>query len=214
MAKLPDNISVTVQAKGSVIKIPSQKQLEEQFRPYAAELGRLVFAWNRLHETLAALFWAITGFKRSSMAHAIWYATDSERTQRQMLRRLAAVVFSNDSEKRNGVTWLLNEIDSSLAGNRNDAIHTPLAFFTDSFGVELRPDSFSGSPRAKGLAGKDLMIEFNWYRERADVFSAYAEKMRAVLINPKLQSWPETPALPQKAQTKSRKATPHQKPGK
>jgi hypothetical protein len=67
MAKLPEDISVNVQVKGTVIKVPSQKQLEKQFRPYAVELGRLVYAWNRLHEKLAGLFWAITGFKNGAM---------------------------------------------------------------------------------------------------------------------------------------------------
>jgi len=197
MAKLPENISVTIQAKGTVIKVPSQKQLEQQFQPYAVELGKLVFAWNQLHEKLAGLFWAITGFKNGAMASAIWYSTDNERTQRKMLRQLAEVVFSGDNKKKDGILWLVKQVDDALAGHRNDAIHAPLNFMTGPFGTVLEPSWYSGSPRAKSLAGKDLMSEFKWYRERADLFATYAAKIHAALLLPD-RPWPEIPALPPK----------------
>ena len=166
MTKLPNNIGVTVEdAAGLIVKIPSQKQLEKQFEPYAIELGKLVYAWNRLHEKLFGLFWVVTGVQNGNIANAIWHSTDSDRAQRQMLRKAAQVVFAADSEKKDGVMWLLNQVDQSLAGNRNDAIHAPLAFFTDPSGTKLGPSWYSGHPRAKSLEGKELMTEFKWYRE-------------------------------------------------
>jgi hypothetical protein len=204
VAQLPRNISVILQMKGHVIKVPSQKQLERQFRPYAVQLGKLVFAWNRLHEKLSVLFWKVTGIQ-NDIAIAVWYSTDSDRAQRQMLRKAAEVAFAKDDKKREGVVWLLNQIDHALAGSRNDAIHAPLAFFTDVFGTELKP-SLSGSPRAKGLAGKDLMTEFKWYRECADVLANYTTNLYAALSAPQLRPWPDIPSLPQKGRTKSRKA--------
>jgi hypothetical protein len=206
VAKLPENISLTLQIKSNVIKVPSQKQLERQFRPYAVELGKLVFAWNRLHERLAALFWAITGFQNGAIPLAIWHSTDNDRAQRRMLRATAEVVFANDPQKKKSVLWLLNEVDHFLAGHRNDAIHAPLAFFTDPFGTELKPSWYSGSPRAKGLAGKDLMTEFKWYRESADAFTTYAARLHGALKMPELRPWPEIPEMPQKARTKKRAA--------
>jgi hypothetical protein len=204
MGQFPKNISVTLQTKGHIIKVPSQKQLERQFRPYAIELGKLVFAWNRLHEKLSVLFWKVTGIE-NRVAIAVWYSTDSDRAQRQMLRKAAEAAFAADDKKREGVIWLLNKIDNFLAGSRNDAIHAPLAFFTDAFGTELKP-SWSGSPRAKGLAGKDLMMEFKWYRDCADSLALYATRMYAAQSIPALRLWPDIPALPQKGHTTSRKA--------
>jgi hypothetical protein len=114
-----------------------------------------------------------------------------------MLRQLAEVVFSGESKKKEGIFWLLKQVDDALAGHRNDAIHSPLSFMTGPFGTVLEPSRFSGSPRAKGLTGKDLMSEFKWYRERADVLANYAAKIHAALRLPE-RPWPEIPALPPK----------------
>jgi hypothetical protein len=100
MTKLPENIRVEIEAAGRVVKIPSQKRLEQQFEPYAIELGKLVYAWNRLHEKLAGLFWTVTGFQNGAVASAIWHSTDSDRAQRKMLRQVAEVVLAGDTNKK------------------------------------------------------------------------------------------------------------------
>jgi hypothetical protein len=48
-------------------------------------VGTPAFAWNFLHERLARLFIIVSGAERH-IALAIWYSTDSDRTQQGMLR--------------------------------------------------------------------------------------------------------------------------------
>jgi hypothetical protein len=101
MTKLPKNIGVTVEnAAGRIVRVPSQKQLEKQFEPYAIELGKLVYAWNRLHEKLFDLFWAVTGLQNGNIANAIWHSIDRDRAQRQMLRKAAQVLFAHEKRWR------------------------------------------------------------------------------------------------------------------
>jgi hypothetical protein len=61
MTKMPKNIRVEIQSQGRTVKIPSEAALETQFEPYAAEIGKVVFAWNRLHEKLARLCCVASG---------------------------------------------------------------------------------------------------------------------------------------------------------
>ena len=38
------------------MEYPSMRQLKKAFKPYAVELGQLIFAWNSLHDKLSFLF--------------------------------------------------------------------------------------------------------------------------------------------------------------
>jgi hypothetical protein len=198
MTKMPKNIGVKIETQGRMVKIPSEAELERQFEPYAVEIGKLVAVWNRLHEKLARLFCLAAGIQNINVANAIWHSTDSDRTQRQMLRKAAEVTFDAEAHKKDGIIWLVNQIDTMLAGNRNDAIHAPLAFFTDADGTQLLPSWDSGHPRAKSLRGKDLMTEFKWYRDCAVVLANYAECMWQASFPSARFAWPAIPALPRK----------------
>jgi hypothetical protein len=48
-----------------------------------------------------------------------------------------------------------------LSRQRNDAIHAPVAFFTDQDGTKLMTEYFFGNPRALNLKDKNLSEEFS-----------------------------------------------------
>jgi len=58
---------------------------DKHFTPIAVELGRLVFAWNELHEELGLMFEAVLQPKNPGAALAAWRTTESDRAQRKML---------------------------------------------------------------------------------------------------------------------------------
>src|ERR1700730_14728696 len=81
--------TVSISSGGVTYREPTETEQEAAFRPYAEELGRLVYAWNRLHVHCAELFHVATGIKSRDVALAIWHTTFSDLSQRKMLRAAA-----------------------------------------------------------------------------------------------------------------------------
>ena len=67
-------VRIVSSVDGIELKPPTLQEQEKLFQPYAEELGRLVFAWNRLHANLARLFWVVTGISSERMPLAIWHS--------------------------------------------------------------------------------------------------------------------------------------------
>ena len=75
---------------------------KDYLEPYYISLGKLVVAWNRLHDVMCRLFQVIedpTGLA-SIVPLAVWNAVTSDRTQREMLRAATLARFASDSEFR------------------------------------------------------------------------------------------------------------------
>jgi hypothetical protein len=192
------------------IAIPlTPQQLARRFRPYAVELGYLIYSWNRLQEVLARLFWQLTGMPDRLTALAVWYAVPSDRTQRDMLR--AALEASHEKRlkdfptARADISWLMKKAND-LSVQRNDAVHAPLKFEQSSRGAKLRSAHLGGHPRALRLRDKDLMTEFRWYADSADALSLFAEKAFHCLAGVPNQQWPTRPVIPQLEQYVIRRA--------
>jgi hypothetical protein len=183
------------------------------FRPYALEIGKLSLEWNALQEVLALLFAAaIDDGHGTLLAYKVWHSTPNDRAQREMLRAATGVKFSKEpympyapapTRALDDVEWLLKEVDR-LADRRNDAIHSPFwqAFYGDE--VRIEPATSLGHPRARKLAGKDVLAEFKWYQECARVLRVFAFKLCEVLMWFPQRPWPDRPQLPHLGQSKTR----------
>jgi hypothetical protein len=89
----------TADGKRYEIKDLSPDELRKIFTPYGAELGYLVAAWNRLHDTLAQLFSVIftpqterptaLNSRFYKMAVAVWHSTNSLPARRAVRNSLA-----------------------------------------------------------------------------------------------------------------------------
>jgi hypothetical protein len=197
----------------NIVRAPSQEQLQSEFTPYAVELGLLVYSWNRLQDALLRLFSILLGPHSLSLAGAIWYAINSDRTQRQMLLNAVKVATLSDERAREDIKWIIDHAER-FEDRRNNAIHSPLTFMTDHSGTTLTSAWFTGHPRAKKLRDKNLLEEFRWYGETAAVLATFAIRIYHRLAQHdtlKNEPWPERPQLPQLRQSEPRKAAPPQK---
>jgi hypothetical protein len=72
--------------------LPTTKEIDAAsaaFEPYFSAVGKVVHAWNHLHEELGKLFCEVVGISQS-MGMAIWHSTANDKAQRVMLE--AAIV--------------------------------------------------------------------------------------------------------------------------
>jgi hypothetical protein len=196
--------------RGTFGHVPTDEERAALYEPYAIAIGRLVFSWNHLHESLAQLFCALAPVHCENTMLGAWHATDSDSMQRRMLSgavkgSLPAVL--SDAQK-SSVEWLLAET-TKLSDARNNAVHAPLVFITSpDVGTRIAPFSQHGNPRAKRLeqAKKDLMHEIVSCRETADVLRSFALKAMVHLRrseNAERPPWPDKPALPDRDRRKN-----------
>jgi hypothetical protein len=142
-------------------KYLTPKQQTKKFKPYATEIGNVIFAWNRLQEELALLFWWFCERRTDEAMLAIWHSVHSDRYQRAMLRALIQAIdsraFGNRPKAKEDILWLLGKADYYSNG-RNDAVHAPYDFAKTSH--EVQPSHALQNPKALNLKDKNLIDEF------------------------------------------------------
>jgi hypothetical protein len=183
---------------------------DKAVRPYALEVGKLIFEWNKLQEYLGLIF-MMTLKQHSATALAVWHSTDNDRTQRKMLRAAAGKAFGQDSlapEKAlEDIIWLVNKADD-LANARNNAIHSPIMLIASEFpSLTIGSFWFYGNPRAANLKGKELLTEFKWGWKTARTLAIFALGIYQALSHG--ATWPKRPLLPQKVPLTSDKPRRH-----
>src|ERR1700752_2950121 len=144
----------------------TRRQIDKMYRPFVGDIGYFVVSWNRLQETLARLFWFVTGTSDGAMPLAIWHSSKDDRTQRAMLRSAAEVVFSGrflrkgrlatpaeNKQALDDIVWIVNTMNA-LANKRNTTIHSPFLVSVDTTlrsKARLTPHDTYGNPRALRL---------------------------------------------------------------
>jgi hypothetical protein len=172
------------------------------FEVYALAVGKVVHAWNYLHEALGQLLYYVTDPDDGRAALSKWYSIKDDRRQRAMLR---AVVLRAPEDRwppqalaaTEDVIWLLDRADQ-LADERNDAIHAPVSMVTDCTGMVVHASIaayVNGHPRARKLWGKRLVVEFERCEKVAGVLSSFAGEAVMALVNER-HPWPARPSLP------------------
>ncbi|WKA26365.1 hypothetical protein [Bradyrhizobium roseum] len=173
--------------------IPSWDALDKRFEPYAIQLGWLAYSWNKLHERLSDIFWALTGIQNGYIPAAIWNAVKNDRTQREMLKGLASATLTDRKDLLEEILWVLKQADK-FEDKRNDALHSPLIFMIEKDGPRLSSSHHMGNPRALKLKDKDLLNEFKWYGETANVLASYLPTLTRCIRSPNHPF--ERPTLP------------------
>jgi hypothetical protein len=108
----------TSEGKQYPFKMHTRASAKTVLRPYALELGLLANAWNQLHFNLSCLFVLLVNAANVTFSKAIWYATDSDFTQRKMLRSIIEADQNVLPNKRKLSKVQANEIDAVLDGFR------------------------------------------------------------------------------------------------
>jgi hypothetical protein len=185
----------------AIIRETSPERIKKLLEPYARDVGKLVAAWNQLQEHLGELFSIIVRKDYPGVALAIWHSTQSDRSQRQMLGAAKEAAFFScllNERAKNDIKWLLDRSDE-LAHQRNDAIHAPIAFYTDQDGTQLVTEYFFGNPRASSLKDKKLSEEFSWYEKKTTILSGFALRIAVCLRSPEIL-WLARPPLPNRGE--------------
>jgi len=168
----------------------------ELMEPIETALGRVVIAWNDLHDSMGWIFSRLVGVD-SNLGFPIWNSVIADRGQREMLRAAAwsSPVLDNRAECAEDIDWLCKQTDG-LSGKRNDAIHAPYKPIYDAEGKgEVRPFYYLGNPRAIALSDKDLMEQLVWFYLSFECLHRYAEEINTALLAKDLP-WPERPQMP------------------
>jgi hypothetical protein len=167
------------------------------FDSYATALGRVVHSWNRLHERLEYLFATIVG-GHEMIPRRIWHSSNNDRAQRGMLKAAIEAVPSQRWEQTSPNTlkdlrWLIEEINS-LATHRDNAVHAPVTTRHQAGDVDMITREDSLYQRARNLAGKELIVEFDYCERRSDVYWEFVGCANHALGG--RRAWPNRPSLP------------------
>jgi hypothetical protein len=193
------------------VRMPSDEEIKAAFQRYTDGVGRVVHSWNFLHEKLGQLFLAVFDAEKS-VVMSVWYAIDSDRSQRKMLEAATKAkpkvgwpqkdsgepIYDYVSE----ILWLLKETDV-LANQRNNAIHAPASLYIGDAGenpADMGAWFLYGHPRAKNLMGKKLLDEFLLYEQKAEILAQHCLAINTALSFPKTHGIPHRPLLPTRGQ--------------
>lgn len=156
-------------------------------------LGRVVCAWNNLHENLGHLFSAVIEGYLSEPALAAWHSHQSDRAQRAMLKDTAKAALATRPELLKEIEWLLKRADS-MAENRNDAIHATYALLyrVGQEDAMIAHDRY-GNKRSVRLAGKDLLEEFECYKTNIEALSVFCDRLFECVVDADCSLLPARP---------------------
>jgi hypothetical protein len=187
---------------------PTERQMQRGFKPYALELGMLIFSWNRLQAALGQLFSDVLTGTKFNISQAAWNAITIDRLQRQMLLAAAIASPSLQARAKDDIKWIVDRAEE-FEDRRNNAIHAPFEFVLekDFRGYVLAPAWYTGHPRAIKLRDKHLLNEFRWYGETAAVLANFARRVH-YRFDDSGSSWPRRPELPQLGQSATRRGRP------
>jgi hypothetical protein len=189
-----------------IVKYPTDAEVRAAFEAYVTGVGKVAHAWNYLHERLGALFAAVLNTPDRNVAAAVWYSPYVDRVQREMLRAAIEAMAeyrwqSLPNDARDDLKFVLKEIDA-VGYKRDDAIHAPASLYTDYTGSEMAASFLSGHRRAKNLAGKQLLIEFDWCERYSEELSRFVAKATEALLFGGVQ-WPSRPRKPDRKPKRS-----------
>jgi hypothetical protein len=205
------------------------------YRPYIIAIGRLVIAWNELHERLAFLFSAIlsdeqrrsipkkdraTFYRRELERIAgIWSSSAYDRPKRAMLEGLMTPLVTDDFIRFpnfvSDIKWVLEETNK-LEEFRNNAVHVPITIgigataktieeHISTFGVV--PDIFMKNRRALKLAHKSHQDVLREHRWTCSAAIVLSDFTLKICWALLFDEapWPRRPSLPNRGQRKSRR---------
>jgi hypothetical protein len=195
----------------SIIKFPTDAELQRAFEDYTLAVGKVSFAFNYLQEQLCELFVAvIMAAHTPQTGRAIWYCTDSDRSQRLMLEAAIKVApperWQNRPRAREDLLWLMEKANS-VANKRNDAVHAPCSAAISENGTEMMASFFSLHQRARNLHGKELLVEFDYCERFAETLSRFT-KASTFALHVAQQPWPDRPTMPNRRPKKTLQGQP------
>ncbi len=167
-------------------------------------VGKCVYEWNQLHESMGLLLSRIVAPNEpwSKPLLAMWNSLQSDRAQREMLLAASNATFPKKAERktspcpREDIAWLVNKTNH-LSDDRNNIVHAPLTVLSQAEGKivnKVVPNTFFDNPRASKLSQHDLEARLTWVTTTSRALTFYARRLDWGLASG-LQSWPAKPQL-------------------
>ena len=165
---------------------------EEIYKKYALALGQAALSWNWLHECLGHLF--VFMYQQDSWGNPYWALWNSAGFDRPKRKLLDAAMRTMSEEKIRAfpqavaeIKWLLDRVEA-LEEDRNNVVHSPLFYLygrdpgSDKTTAKVQPVTVFDNPRAHKLSAKDVLTEFRYVRDSAQVLAQYANALRVAMI--------------------------------
>jgi hypothetical protein len=113
------------------------------------------------------------------VASAVWYAVQNDRLQRSLLIAAASKRLTPEGGRKNKLLgdteWVVKKANG-LGSQRDDTIHSPVSMFIGD-PIQFVSMYFFGHPRAMNLKGKDLLDEFELYRQNTTILKNYLSQL-------------------------------------
>lgn len=177
--------------------IKKSNYTEEEFAPYTAALGAAALAWNAMHESLAALFWVLTGDDEGRLSLAVWNAINSDSGKRELLS--ASLETSGLARgPQSDIGWVLEKI-RLFAKHRNRLTHAPLCRYIHRPGVHpsLALNNGLAIKLTKDLSGGvNIVDQYDWVRRWCLTMDQYLLSLAEAAGRDSRTPWPNRPELP------------------
>jgi len=165
---------------------------------HALAIGKIAMAWNEYHSILGELYSDLFTHGRNwQLALAAWHSIPSDKTQRDMLRKVAELKFKTSSRELKEINWLLEKTNEVVSVQRNIGLHTLLWSFVADDGKHLILPIVSNDRTAKALANTKVLHEYIHYEKQIRKMLSFAVGLQFAL-SPRRKGkkqWPERPAL-------------------
>lgn len=172
--------------------------MEREFRPYTKALGAAALAWNELHESLAVLFWTLTGDEEGKLSLAVWNVIRNDNYKRDMLE--ASIWTAGLAESHaDDIKWALGEI-TKFSHERNKVVHAPLCRLYQKRGVF--PSTARNNILARKLSintkdGVTIADQYDWVRRWCLTMGRFVLSLAEADAPASQTPWPSRPELPQ-----------------
>jgi hypothetical protein len=166
------------------------KRYSKQVAKHAKATGTLLWAWNRLHQSLADAFGHIVSPEDMAIGLRVWAVIRADLYQREMLRALLAKP-GIQPDVAEALEWLI-DVANKLSEERNDLAHTALGQVNDGGRIVLIPDMLLLPGKfdevmqwlkkdRKKLVGDIIALSF--YARDVVSHLMFSEKLHRVLID-------------------------------
>lgn len=172
-------------------------RMRRAYRPLATEIGLVACYWNNLHARLSLIYANLLAPGKIVTAEQIgplasWNTLESDRSQREMLRAVAAAALKADKRAKDSIDWIINKANE-LSDKRNDLVHSPYILTLRGGELSVTPNVFFEHRRAKKL-GPNPQQQAKDCAYSISVLISYASDVDACMKFPELP-WPQRPQL-------------------
>lgn len=180
------------------VAMPNSEE-EKALQRYQLAVGKVVFSWNNMQESLILLYVRISDCGEKE-GFETWNSIKNDGAQRKLIRDAAAARGSafwkaKGEKAEDDIKWLLDQI-AELQELRNQVVHASFKIHrTNGKSPTVEAFPYLGNPRSKQLQGKDILEQCAYCEVRAQLLMLYAYDLLAPVALAQCP-WPSKPNLP------------------